>query len=325
MPGSISSLYPEWFHYTNIDGLRGILTSQTLRATHFEYLNDELEIRAFKAKLPDLLIPRISRLPPKTLNRIHSSLLDSYKRDKSKTKNFANFIASTAYSAWLGEIGAKHFSQNFITSFSFSNAQSEAQQGIPSQWHKYCANSGFSIVFDSGRLELLFSQEGARWGYDLFGGDLVYSDEDEKLEMEFGTNIDVILEAYCHWFDNVLHAEPLEKTWHPLIYCACRYKRAKYRDENEVRIVAVLLDKSKTSIKVDSENHTQKSTDTFLRDSKNIPCIYLLDKITDIKNNQLPINRILVSPGSGTSERRRAVETLLNECGLNIGISVSNL
>jgi hypothetical protein len=40
---TIAESHPELFHYTGLQGLTGILTSQTLRATHALNLNDKTE------------------------------------------------------------------------------------------------------------------------------------------------------------------------------------------------------------------------------------------------------------------------------------------
>lgn len=56
MQKSVAEEHPELFHYTNITGLTGIIQSQTLRATHYAYLNDSEEVRHFhKNQLPSFL------------------------------------------------------------------------------------------------------------------------------------------------------------------------------------------------------------------------------------------------------------------------------
>ena len=56
MSKSIVEEHSELFHYTGAAGLAGIIQSQTLWATHYEYLNDSEEIKYFhKTRLPNLL------------------------------------------------------------------------------------------------------------------------------------------------------------------------------------------------------------------------------------------------------------------------------
>ena len=51
----IQEFHPELFHYTGTDGLAGILRSQSLWGTHWQYLNDAGELRHFSEKLSPLL------------------------------------------------------------------------------------------------------------------------------------------------------------------------------------------------------------------------------------------------------------------------------
>lgn len=62
MATSIAETHPELFHYTGIGGLEGIVKSQTLWATHAAFSNDATEIRAFEARLPQILRPAVERL-----------------------------------------------------------------------------------------------------------------------------------------------------------------------------------------------------------------------------------------------------------------------
>lgn len=56
MTKSLAEIHPELFHYTNAEGLIGIIESQSIWATHYAYLNDSEEIRHFlKHRLPALL------------------------------------------------------------------------------------------------------------------------------------------------------------------------------------------------------------------------------------------------------------------------------
>ena len=47
--------YPKLYHYTNFDGLKGILKSNTLWATHYKALNDFREVEQFRPRLKNLV------------------------------------------------------------------------------------------------------------------------------------------------------------------------------------------------------------------------------------------------------------------------------
>ena len=45
------AVHPELYHYTNLDGLKGILSTKSLWATHFANLNDSTEVTLLEAQL----------------------------------------------------------------------------------------------------------------------------------------------------------------------------------------------------------------------------------------------------------------------------------
>jgi hypothetical protein len=55
-----SPLPPELFHYTNLNGMKGIIENQCIWATHFEYLNDFTEIVHGETLAKDLILERLA-------------------------------------------------------------------------------------------------------------------------------------------------------------------------------------------------------------------------------------------------------------------------
>jgi hypothetical protein len=55
--GRFFQTYPELHHYTSWGALQGIFTTNTLRATHYKYLNDLTEVEHMKEYLATL-VPR---------------------------------------------------------------------------------------------------------------------------------------------------------------------------------------------------------------------------------------------------------------------------
>jgi hypothetical protein len=49
--------HDEVHHYTTLSGLKGILETQTLHATHFGFLNDPTEIYQLRARLVATVLP----------------------------------------------------------------------------------------------------------------------------------------------------------------------------------------------------------------------------------------------------------------------------
>ena len=73
------SLPDELYHYTGIHGLKGIVESQTLWATHYKYLNDAEEIRQFRDRLPDILRPVFKNIFNGLNPQQEQVLLDEYR------------------------------------------------------------------------------------------------------------------------------------------------------------------------------------------------------------------------------------------------------
>jgi hypothetical protein len=51
--------YPELHHYTDLNGLRGIISTNTLWATHFSHLNDNTEVLLLREPMIDELVERV--------------------------------------------------------------------------------------------------------------------------------------------------------------------------------------------------------------------------------------------------------------------------
>ncbi len=66
--------HPEIYHYTTRQGLRGILDTQTLWATHYSTLNDTTEVTHMRGTLVKNLLPHMR------------DLLEKYRENSFKVK-----------------------------------------------------------------------------------------------------------------------------------------------------------------------------------------------------------------------------------------------
>jgi len=329
MTAPISEIHPELFHYTGIGGLEGIIKNQTLRATHAAFLNDAMEIRAFEARLPEILRAPFEKFVANSATQSRANLvLIEQRGGKAKAvEELVTGFVTGMYSALLGTEGVRPFAEPYVTSFCTASPGHIAQHGLLSQWRAYGQDGGYAIMFDTAKLELLLKEEGTKWGYDLFGGDVIYSlDTEEKICEELGGDFDEIQSSIGQFLGSNGDAAKLEEIYYPFIRCACRYKHWGFHEEKEVRVIAIPPNRA---LFAEQRTHglvtEKKPRRHFVRAGTPVPCIDLFDGITNLPDKPLPIIRIIVGPHRDKDKRRRGVENLLGQYGLDIPVTVSEI
>lgn len=310
--------HPQLFHYTSAAGLDGIIRSQTLRATHYAYLNDTEEIRHFlKKKLPEIFEKIILSLgvEAKEACRLGKQIAESLQ-DK--------LLNSTTDMEPLAE--------PYITSFCTIEKGDDCvdKHGLLSQWRGYGKDGGYALVFDTKNLsELLteFSGKNENCG-DLFGGNVVYSnDSDQIFSKEFEadqTTMETFLSSHLQGADDDGN---LENIFIAIMRCACRYKHWGFKEENEVRLIFIPHNKEtreyarREGIAI---NHIQQKQ--YVRFGTSIPFVDLLEGITSATRS-LPIQRVIVGPCAEHERARRvrAVEILLHQHDIDAKVSASDI
>ena len=125
--------------------------------------------------------------------------------------------------------------------------------------------------------------------------------------------------AYDYWTTgNIEKAYPAFESIE-LLSAFCKHRG--FEEEKEVRIVV-----SEPSLEVgpDPSNESRKSyrrAHSYLLDGVVVPCIHLFE---DQKLNALPIRRVIVGPHPEKQERKKAVEILLRNHGIDAKVSVSD-
>jgi hypothetical protein len=329
MTTPIAEEHPELIHYTGIGGLEGIIKSQTLWATHAAFLNDAMEIRAFEARLPEVLRAPVEKFVADSVakSQANKTLIEQRGGKIEVVKEITTGFVSGMYNALLGTEDVQPFAEPYVTSFCTASTEQIAQHGLLSQWRAYGQDGGYAIVFDTAKLDLLLKEEATKWGYDLFGGNVIYSsDTQEEIRDELGDSINEIQTCIDHYLGSNGNPAKLEKIYYSFIYCACRYKHWGFHEENEVRIIAIppnkeLFEEQRKQGLVKEE----KPRWHFVRAGSPVPCIHLFEGITQLPEKPLPITRIIVGPYRNQDNRRRGVEGLLSQYGFDIPVSVSEI
>ena len=313
----------ELMHYTNASGLKGILESQTLWATNALFLNDSEEIKLFlDERLPDL-VKRVS---------IEGNL--SGKIDE-------NNVNTTLRNLMLND------APPYISSMCSPVDKRTQQHGLLSQWRGYGRDGGYALVFDREKLFERFQNEEHTFQYlHIDGGDVCYYDKNLptlnflqtdnllKLEIQF-------IDELINWIKKGPNIDRQLIIYKSLTLLSCLYKHIGFQEEQEFRMFAIPVnlknrlileaDESATEahaaiIKNELSSKAEKKHKIFLRDGCPVPYIELLEQPLDIqKRINLPIKRIIVGPNSNKLQRKKAVELMLSELGIDAKVVVSDI
>ena len=335
MQKSVVEEHPELFHYTNAAGLAGIIQSQTLWATHYAYLNDSEEIKFFLEKrFPDILQPIID------------SSLDEYFKQNPAEQSVTEREGGKDKVAnrLIQEITTKqkdillNLAEPYIFSFCSTKNKDVSWHGLLSQWRGYGRDDGYAISFDTARLSELLKKAGKKWenDLDLFFGDVVYSsDPDQKFRDEFEEDLNVIKSFSEDSLrgNSEENIRELDKIFPALMKCTCRYKHWGFKEENEVRIIAIphpTRNKKFCELtKADGITIQEMPRKHYLRSGTLVPYIDLFEGVTSVSENPLPIERIIVGPSTNDQEKQRrvrAAELLIAQYGIkDVQVSASEI
>jgi hypothetical protein len=310
----LHEVHPHLMHYTNAAGLYGIVQSQTLRATHFAYLNDATEVKYFiENKLREIF------------ENITLQFQKSAKIDKSQVRRFVDDWIDKTNKIFFGDhVGKDALVEPYLMSFCTSTDQGArvAANGLLSQWRGYGGQGGYALEFDAKDLCELLTEFGCKYKEDfyLYAGDVVYSsDDNEKYGGTFADDMNHI-EGYVKSqlrqdYENI-YAKELYQT---VMRCACRYKHWGFKEENEVRIIYIPRSK-KVIEEIASKNIPTKNIPPKhrVRSGILVPYVELFEGLTS-KSRPLPIVRVIVGPCPEHEKamRIRAVQSLLDENGLS--------
>lgn len=346
MTKSLAEVHPELFHYTNAKGLMGIIESQSIWATNYRYLNDSTEIKFFLQDcLPDFLRSINEEYLDELISKNGNAQL-LINQQGSREKIISSYIRDTLDATEKILLGSQNpgdaLAEPYIVSFCTAPKSDDPfhkrvrKHGLLSQWRGYGRDGGYALVFDTERLtKLVLEDIGKKWGSHLylFIGDVVYSsDSDSRFLEEFNQNIDVIKEFYSNRLRGIEDEGILEKYFYSLLQCACRYKHWGFREENEVRIVAIphasKNEEFREITKTEGINVPEIARKHFLRSDALIPFIDLFEGVTSKLDKPLPIKQIIVGPTISTQEkisRINAVKMLIDQNNIKAEVTASEI
>jgi len=325
MPDTIVDTYPILWHYTTAAGLDGILKSQQLWATDFRYLNDDEELRGFfDRKLPCLLYKGIDEGICKIAH------LPRYQ-EMLKAAGGADIIRKDLFQALHDSMTNVTLKLNvYVTSFCYSTPDAALEEGLLSQWRGYGHDGGYAIIFDTKGLSNLLEKEQEQYTYPFLNfSDVDYhhndweNDKNRHLEtIEWERKVKEIVSDIVVDGDFEKKAAELAQ---PTIMLAIRHKHQGFKEEREVRIVAVQFPKNMIEAAGKLDVFPSNKAVLF-RPSAGVlvPYISLFDGIPK-SDRKLPIKHVLVGPHPDKRKRQKSVQMMLEKLEIEATVSVSDI
>lgn len=322
----VSDEYQYLYHYTDFKGLCGILESQCLWATHFQFLNDKSELQLFREELEKWLEPIVRKIYNEHY-KTQKDAVNALLKKTNKTLEQAILDDTALHARLLCHSCGTNKNQGkdspiFITSFSGESKSNEANQnedGLLSQWRAYGGDGGYAIVFNCKALEDIFMAEGSKasiWG---LLGSCLYSHQREKIADEFSENkiqIQSHLEAFLQCIltgNGFIHLPTASDAFTSVLSCMSRYKHQGFVEENEVR-AAIFRAEDMEEGKPLKKIHFREG------DGYQIPYIKLFE------GPKLPIEKIIVGPHKEKEKRAAWLRIKLKSLGLSdIKVTVSDI
>ncbi len=321
MSQKVSEVYSELYHYTTAIGLQGIVSSQTIRATHYEYVNDTGEFKSyFKDRLPLILHDCVGAALKQAYesNPIAKKVLDETGGLEISTERIEEELARAMTTA------AQTTFEPYLSSFCGAFASNVINDGLLSQWRGYGSDGGYAIVFDAKAIEELLIQEAEeRHYYFIMFADVDYYDhrigDSSKLE-EMHMYEEQIKAAITKYILST-NKDDLDDTVTPLMGMSGAHKHIGFSEEAEVRIMAIPMTKADFNELEESGGKDKKPVeyDFYIRNGILVPFISLF------QGKKLPIKRILIGPHSDRERRKKSVLKLLAKYDIDAEVIVSEI
>jgi Protein of unknown function (DUF2971) len=317
-----SEVYPRLYHYTTYEGALNILKTNCLWATHYKFLNDYSEIILFKEKLLTLLRPPVEEAFQK--------LLSENQNARERIARGGGLDAAVQHDT-AGAITAMYQALGDVYIASFCGEHEDAyinDNGLLSQWRGYGGSGGVALVFRTDGLEELLNEDNQ--AYDYIAGivaDLVYSDDEERFNRELSPYLatirDYTTEMFSHTWLGKKQAPDATNFLPAFVNCISRYKHRGFKEENEVRVVAVPVaydeDTLATVRELGATLKREKEPKYRPRRGQKVPYIELFQSL----NKSLPVEKIVVGPHPDRKARACELQSMLK--GKHVAVTISDI
>jgi len=309
---NVSDVYSQLYHYTDFNGVHGILKTQKIWSTHFKFLNDKKEILlAMENLLPEIFYPHIKN----KYNVLLEENPDIKQNIDNQGYSLEQIVQHDLHEAILKSLYTPLEDQIYITSFCGESSEFINQNGLLSQWRGYGGDGGFCIVFDTKELETQINNEYKNYSYGYAAlCDVIYEHDKEKFEEDLEESYTSMVDFFIHMIEKMFAQEEpdddVKAPYAEFLNCITRIKHQGFKEENEVRLVTHIPHDLHL---MDDERRPQKP----ILFRENIPYIEMLST----KDQKLPIKKIIVGPNSEQNQRVAYLKTLLINDNIEITAS----
>jgi len=308
--------HPELHHYTSIEGLRGIVESNTLWATHFEDLNDASEFIHLRRPLVEALSIRLR--PTLIIWRE-----GSFKRARDLERwggvprvatglaaDLVQALYTTAFGSGTGDALATPYVASFCSHS--GDMEYERRNGLLSQWRGYGGRDGVCIVFETARLVEMLRREftDAYWVHMVIGS-AEYAVNEASIDRLFPGLVARCEDVVASMIKEGGPSSLPDDLFPQLVDGASRYKHRGFFEEREVRLVAIPAPASTLALM--REQHPDfkagplKTVARRPRGNGQARYVILFEEAA----MELPINRVIVGPSPRQVENEAVVRSAL--------------
>ena len=325
MTQSVVEAYKQLYHYTTAKGLNGIVESQQLRATNISYLNDSEELTGFFNR----------RLLHLLEEPIRAHFTDMQTTTSGRTYIDAEGGLEHVVTQSITKLGAllrSHtlkFHAPHVTSFCAASPQ-DPDDGLLSQWRGYGPDGGYAIVFETHRLQQLIDQLPDTYLYQ-FGcwGDVEYYDQDSNEKAAHSETLEreaTVKQTIRTFVRDPSNSNAFCELYAPITALSCMHKHRGFREEAEVRIVAVPANDEVFEAAQKRGNKKPKHPVHFVeKHGVLVPYIMLFGDKSSGTATKLPISKVIVGTHPEKFKRQKAVDLMLKQHGIKAEVTVSDI
>lgn len=308
------------FHYTDASGLIGILSSNSLFATDYRFMNDPSELGEAGKLIVPVFEAEIARLTPELTKK--NFLRPEFYKELGTRGHLLQ--AESLYGAVIK--AANNASPFFLFSFCRHDEKSdEYNHGLLSQWRGYSSGGGFAIEFDESQLDKMLNEEIAAFAYAGYRtADVTYENHGEHFKAEGYQQIarEMLRKLFMSNGLDISEVtgkeQSLDKLFLDFLITAPFFKNTGFKEECEYRISAVCIRKNKVPKGFGKEVKTIKFRS---RGSMITPYIDLFASL----GKKLPLKSIIVGPHLRQSEQVEAAKLLVEAYDYDVPIKTSQI